>query len=335
MIDKIEKVLVEKLTNKKEKIGMKLVNDNKYCIVVLSGGQATRFGLNGPKGAYTKDVGYAVKSIFEMLLLDPLKKGINIYIMVSKDNENETKRHFLENKELSKYLKQVNFFRQEERNLRNIDGTKLKIDGKEITASAGHGSVFKSLKTTGMLEKMKADGVSKVMISNVDNICGGILDYSFIGESLGTDLVIKTVKRENPNEKVGLFALKDKKLEVIEYTEVDANLRNKKDNEGFFLNWCNVMLQIMDIKYIERISDAKMKIHKQFKKKWNKDFIKEEKFLFDIFPKAKVFKIFEVDRTLEFSPIKTIEDVDKAVLQYIIKKIKKKNLESEIRELLD
>ena len=71
------------------------------------------------------------------------------------------------------------------------------------------------------------------------------------------------------------------------------------------------------------------------KKKWGLEFIKEETFLFDAFYLADSYKIFQVDRESEFTPIKTKEDIKPAILAYIKKKIKTRNLEENIKMLLD
>ena len=60
----ISKVKGEKLTGKSFEKGLEMVNDGKYAICVLAGGQGSRLGINGPKGAYTDDDAYDIKIIF-------------------------------------------------------------------------------------------------------------------------------------------------------------------------------------------------------------------------------------------------------------------------------
>ena len=331
----ISKVKGEKLTGKRFKKGLEMVNDGKYAICVLAGGQGSRLGINGPKGAYTDDVAYDIKSIFEMILVEPLQKGVPVYIMTSNENIEETENHFTTNKELKKYIKGVNFFTQGERPLKDLAGNPLEIDGQTIYGASGHGSVYRSMRNSGVIEEMKQKGIEKILITNVDNVNVSTLDYDFIGESKDTEVTIKSVKKEDPEEKVGVFVLKDNMLSVIEYTEIDYAMRNRKDSSGLYLQQANIMVQIVDIEFIRKAADIDLKLHVQTKKKWGLEFIKEETFLFDAFYLAESYKIFQVDRELEFAPIKTKEDIKPAILAYIKKKIKARNVSEEIKKILD
>ena len=331
----ISKTKAENLTGKSVEKGRELVKDKKYAICVLAGGQGTRLGINGPKGAYTENVAYDNKSFFEMILVEPLKKGIPVYIMTSNENKEDTENHFRTNKELKKYIKSVTFFTQGERPLKDLEGNPLEIDGQTIYGASGHGSVYRSMRNSGVLEEMIEEGITKVLITNVDNINVSTVDYDFIGESVDTDVTIKSVKKEDPEENVGVFILKDNMLSVIEYTEIDYAMRNRKDSSGLYLQQANIMVQIIDIEFIKKAADIDLKIHVQTKKKWGLEFIKEETFLFDAFYLANSYKIFQVDREFEFAPIKTKEDIKPAILAYIKKKIKIRNLEENIKMLLD
>ena len=83
-------------------VGEKSIKEGKLAFVTMAGGQGTRLGFNGPKGAYILDVNNN-KSLFE-LLCDTLKdarKKYNVtipwYIMTSRENNKQTMDFFKDN----------------------------------------------------------------------------------------------------------------------------------------------------------------------------------------------------------------------------------------------
>lgn len=331
----IKKVETQKLTGSQIESGKQQVKNGKYAICVLAGGQGSRFKIEGPKGAVPLNILTERRSFFELLLKNALEEGVWVYVMTSPKNNFETIQHFKSSEVLKEYMSNVVFFEQEERMLKNLDGSPLEIDGKVIFDGAGHGSLYKSMMKKGIIKDMEQKGIENIYVTNVDNICSSILDYDFIGEATNTDVSIKTVRRQTEGEKVGLFCKKDNKLSVIEYMEVSDTLKTKKDESGYYLNCCNIMVQIFSLDFIKKVAKIKLPLHVANKKKWGKDFLKEEFFLFDAFYKASNYKIFEVERNSEFAPIKNPEDVDLAVLHYIEKKIKERNLEGLVKRILD
>lgn len=331
----IKKVEIQKLNGSKIESGKQQVNNGKYGIIILAGGQGSRFKTKGPKGAVPLKVLTERRSFFELLLKDALEKGIWVYVMTSPKNNLETIQHFNNSEVLKEHISKIVFFEQEERMLKNLDGSPLEIDGKVIFDGAGHGALYKSLLKKGIIKDIEEKGIEMLYVTNIDNICSTTLDYDFIGESIGIDVSIKTVKRQTEGEKVGLFCKKDRNLHVIEYMEVSESLKSKKDEMGYYLNWCNIMVQILSLDFIKKAAKINLPIHVANKRKWGRDFLKEEFFLFDAFNKAKNYKIFEVERNLEFSPIKSPEDIDGAVLKYLNKKIKEKKLQDIVKKILD
>lgn len=331
----LKKVETQKLTGSQIKSGKQQVKNGKYGVCVLAGGQGSRFKTKGPKGAVPLNILTERRSFFELLLKEALEKGVWVYVMTSPKNNFQTIEHFKSSEVLKEHISKIVFFEQEERMLKNLDGSPLEIDGKVIFDGAGHGSVYKSLLKKGIIKDMEKKGIEMLYVTNVDNICSTMLDYDFIGESINTDVSIKTVKRQTEGEKVGLFCKKDSNLHVIEYMEVSESLKSKKDEMGYYLNWCNIMVQILSLDFIKKVAKINLPIHMANKRKWGKDFLKEEFFLFDAFHKAKNYKIFEVERNLEFAPIKSPEDVDGAVLKYLNKKIKEKKLQDLVKKIID
>ena len=94
--------LSEEEYNKYYQIGKKVIEENKYAVVTMAGGQGTRLGYVAPKGTF-KIGGGVEKSLFEALS-DTLKEArdkynarIPWYIMTSRENNNATEKFFEKN----------------------------------------------------------------------------------------------------------------------------------------------------------------------------------------------------------------------------------------------
>lgn len=311
---------VMKLTGKNEKKGRELVKNGKLGVVLLAGGQGSRLEHEGPKGTYF--VEELKSSIFEIQCLKLEKSKIHLFIMCSTENVEQTE-NFFEKNDYFGMRGRIHFFIQNDFNLLDLDGTEMKVQGRSVPASAGHGDVIRSLsKVMKLINDLE---ISHLLISNIDNINAKLVDYDFIGESCDTDLTLKVVEKVELNEKVGVFC-KDEagRLAVLEYSEIPENLRNLRDNEGLYFRLANIMVQIISVSMIKKLMKKDIPIHYAYKNKKIKgkkyEFLKKEIFLFDFFKYIEDYKIFMVDKDQNFAPIK-----DKASVVEAAKKYKKYN----------
>jgi hypothetical protein len=307
---------VMKLTEKNAKKGRELVKTGKLGIVLLAGGQGSRLEHEGPKGTYF--IEELEKTIFGIQCLKVQKSKIHLFIMCSTENVEQTE-NFFETNDYFGMRGRIHFFVQNNFNLLDLDGTELKIEGKSVPASAGHGDVIRSLsKVMGLIDDLK---ISHLLISNIDNINAQLLDYNFIGESCESDLSLKVVEKLEPNENVGVFCKDEEgRLAVLEYSEIPENLRNLRDNEGLYFRLANIMVQILSVSVIKKIMEKDIPIHYAYKKKRIKgkmyEFLKKEIFIFDFFKYIEDYKIFMVDKNSNFAPIKDKASVSEAVQRY-------------------
>ena len=316
----INKVKGEKLTGKSFEKGLEMVNDGKYAICVLAGGQGSRLGHPGPKGTYMLDLGDTNKSIFQIHIENIMKyrNDINVFIMTSSDNNDETVLYFQENNYFGYNPKLIHFFEQNDRPLLDYARKPIIKNGRILKASAGHGDLYSCImKVEKVIEEL---GVEYLLVTNVDNILSSLVDYDFIGSSINNDITAKTVEKLEPSEKVGVYAKKDGKLAVVEYTEISEELASRRDEEGLYLKASNIMNQILSWEFIKKSSNSEIPYHEQCKEKDGIKFIKQEKLLFDTFHLANRYKIVLVDREDEFAPIKGAEGKDSpesATLMYL------------------
>jgi len=316
----IRKVNLEKLDGKKAEVGRKVLEEGMYGIIILAGGQGSRLGHPGPKGTYMLDLGDSNKSIFQIHIENIMKSrnDINLFIMTSSDNNDETIMFFEENNYFDYNPQLIHFFEQSDRPLLDYKRKPIIKEGKIMKASSGHGDLYDAIvKEKNLIEKL---GIQYFMVTNVDNILSSLLDCDFIGNAVDNDITAKTVEKLEPSEKVGVYAEKDGKLAVVEYTEISEELASRRDEEGLYLKASNIMNQILSWEFIKKSSNSEIPYHEQFKEKDGIKFIKQEKLLFDTFHLANNYKIILVDRADEFAPIKSADGKDSpdtATLMYL------------------
>lgn len=321
-MDEFRKPVLKKMNPKEDHIrkSKEFIEEGKYAVLLLSGGQGTRLGVKGPKGAYKVPLSDGAKSCFE-IHIKKIKEHKRVMLLIMCSNENlEATKEFFERNNFFDIKERIIFFTQSDLPLLELDGkTPLKVKGKKVMASSGHGDVIPSLNK--IMEDIEGYGIKKIFISNIDNINSKLIDYEFIYQSMKSELVIKVVEKCKSTEKVGVFA-KNKKNElvVLEYSEIPDNLKNMRDEGGLYFRAANIMCQILDIDTIKNIAKKRVKLHSAYKSKKIEgeevEFIKKETFLFDYFKYVKNYKLFMVYREQEFAPIKDISSIETAVSLY-------------------
>lgn len=314
-----------------EDIGKKAIKEGKLAAVTMAGGQGTRLGHNGPKGTY--DIGLdSHKSLFE-LLCDGLKKegkkyGVIIpwFVMTSRENNEETVNFFKKHKYFG-YEKGKNlfFFIQGELPMMDTEG-KILVgeDGLIKLAADGHGGVYESLVKNGMTKKMRELGVEWVFIGGVDNCLVNMVDPVLMGVAIDKKVTVacKSVVKDNPHEKVGVFCKRNGKPNVIEYTEITNQMAEATDEDGELLyGESHILCNLFSVDAIERMGVEPLPYHVAFKKATYMDkdgnlvkpdtpnAYKFEAFLFDAFSEVDDMAILRVKREEEFAPVKNADSV--------------------------
>jgi len=310
--------------------GKRIIEEGRYAIVTMAGGQGTRLGHSGPKGTFSLKLKDKERYIFE-IFVDYLKQVknkygvyLNWYIMTSKDNNDHT-IDFFNNHNYFGYPKdKINFFMQGELPITDRNGNLLlETKCKVLKAADGNGGVFNAL--AKVLPHMKEQGVKWVLITGIDNILVNIADELYIGLVDAQNKLngVKSVAKNSPEEKVGVFCKRNGKPSVIEYSEMNEEMKYAKDQKGE-LKYVesNIVNHLLSIELLEKIQDEKLPIHKAIKKMNYIDkngnaqnptepcLIKYEAFIFDYFNKVDDVTILRVEREKEFAPVKNKEGQD-------------------------
>jgi UDP-N-acetylglucosamine pyrophosphorylase len=268
--------------------------------IVLAGGRGTRLGIKGPKGCF-----YILgKSLFEHLLEKGKKADLFIAIMTSPDNHDETKRFLEVNHWFGLDPQRVDLFVQSVVPALSKEGGFIyNINGTRFTTPSGNGALYRSFRDQGVLHKWKKLGVKAVNIVMIDNYLADPADLKCISliQEKGAEIVMKAIERGSPDEKVGLFGVKNGRLVVQEYFELVLN-----DKVNLDWKYCNTGMFSASLDFLEKAADIKLPWHLVEKG----DHYQFENFIFDSFPKANKFFIVHYPRKTCFAPIKSKTDIE-------------------------
>lgn len=331
-ISYIEKAkLSEEEYNKYYNLGKEAIENGKYSIVTMAGGQGTRLGHNGPKGTF--DIGLdSHKSIFEILTdsikEDAKKYGVTIpwYIMTSKENNDQTVEFFEKNNYFGYDKNYVKFFQQGKLPMCDENG-KILINEKGLIkeASDGHGGIFQSMKRGNVTADMKAKGVEWAFIGPVDNVLVKMVDPILLGIMIDKNAPAggKSVVKANPSEKVGVFCKRNGKPGVVEYTEISKEMAEQLDENGeLAFGESHLNCNMFSVDAIEEVANKDLPYHIAHKKATYMDengniivpekpnAYKFESFIFDAFDMLSDMAILRVKREEEFAPVKNAEGTD-------------------------
>ena len=220
--------------------GMKELSAGRVAVLLVAGGQGSRLGFEGPKGAYP--IGPITSSpLFyfhaRKVLGKTLEYGkpVPFYIMTSEANYDATVACFKENDWFGLDRKDIFFFRQGMWPGMTADG-KIILDepGHVFMSPDGHGGLLAALKNSGALADMKKRGIKSVFFFQVDNPLVEIADEAFIGYHVQekSDYTLKLCAKRDPFEKVGMPMKFGNVFKMVEYTEMTDEQCKRKGKDG-------------------------------------------------------------------------------------------------------
>lgn len=316
--------------------GESLIAQGRVAALTVAGGQGTRLGFDGPKGAFPVSP-VARKPLFqlfaEMILFASRRAGraIRWYVMTSQSNDAETRSYFAAHKDFGLDARQVRFFSQGMMPAFSKGGRILLSERHRVALSPdGHGGTLTALRRSGALAEMAAAGVEHVSYFQVDNPLVKPLDPLFIGlhATTGSEMSSKAVRKTDPSEKVGVFAMAGGALRVIEYSDLPAKDAEARRPDGSLrLDAGSIAIHVIARALIERVTDASSKVslpwHRAEKKVPFVDLasgrpveptapnaVKLERFIFDAVPLAAGPIVLMTERAEEFSPVKNADGPD-------------------------
>lgn len=314
-----------------EAAGLEALRTGKVGAVLLAGGMGTRLGAEGPKGVY--DIGVTKPCyIFECLLnnlLEVVRQAdvwVHLFIMTSDKNHEETVRFLKEHDYFGYKEEYITFFQQEMVPATDYNGKVYMESRSRISTSPnGNGGWYASMKNAGVLDIVHKAGIEWLNVFAVDNVLQRIADPCFVGAVLtkGCACGAKVVKKNAPDEKVGVMCLEDGRPGIVEYYELTEEMMHTKDaagdpayNFGVILNYlfreqdlADMLGKEMPLHVVEKKIPYLNEQEELIQPKAPNGY-KYETLALDMVHKTESCVPYEVVREKEFAPIKNKEGVD-------------------------
>lgn len=313
------------------KVGLDAIRAGKVGAVLLAGGMGTRLGSDDPKGMY--NVGLTRELyIFECLinnLLEVVRQAdtwIHLFVMTSDKNNDATISFLKEHKFFGYQEEYVHFFEQEMAAATDYSGKiYLEEKGKLSTSPNGNGGWFISMKNAGLLDFVEKQGIEWMNVFAVDNVLQRIADPCFVGATIEKNCTVgaKVVRKNAPDEKVGVMCLEDGRPSIVEYYELTEDLMNARDENGDpAYNFGVILNYLFYVPELIRISDRQLPLHivekkipylneaGELVKPEAPNGYKFENLVLDMIHQMCSCLPFEVVREKEFAPIKNKTGVD-------------------------
>jgi UDP-N-acetylglucosamine/UDP-N-acetylgalactosamine diphosphorylase len=299
------------------------------AVLVVAGGQGTRLGFDGPKGLFPFGP-HSRKSIYQLQaekvasVSQRVGRDVPLLVMTSPMTDGQTREFFHTHDDFGLATGQLSFFAQ---------GTVPSLDrgGRALLAEPGvllenpdgHGGAFTALIESGELDRLREAGVEQIVYLQVDNVLAPVDDPILVGLALveGADVVTKVLEKTHPDERVGHLVTEGARDRVVEYTELTPDQARARTQDGELIyRWGSPAMHSWSVEFLARLSARgfRLPLHRSAKplRAWidgtlrDVDGWKFERFVFDLIAEAERSVGLEVDRHVEFAPVKNAEGDD-------------------------
>jgi len=311
--------------------GLEAIRAGKVGAVLLAGGMGTRLGSDAPKGVYniglTKEV-YIFQRLIENLLdvVHQADTWIHLFVMTSDKNHEATVSFFREKDYFGYEPEYITFFMQEMAPATDYEG-KVYLEAKDkiSTSPNGNGGWFSSMIKWGVVDKIHEAGIEWLNVFAVDNVLQRIADPCFVGATILTDSDVgaKVVRKNAPDERIGVICLEDGRPSIVEYYELTEELMNARDENGEPAYSFGVILNyLFRERALEEIAARKLPLHivekkipclneeGEFVRPERPNGYKYEQLVLDMIHELDSCLPYEVERNYEFAPIKNRTGID-------------------------
>jgi UDP-N-acetylglucosamine/UDP-N-acetylgalactosamine diphosphorylase len=300
-------------------------------VILVAGGQGSRLGYDGPKGCFllgpvSNASLFAIHSRKILALERKYGTEIPFYIMTSLVNDKPTKDFFASHGYFGLKKESVLFFVQGMWPALDKEG-KIILDRPDhvFMSPDGHGGILAALRANGMIDDMSGRGLKTLFYFQVDNPLVEIAEPAFLGlhKKHKADISVKVCAKRDPDEGLGVVAVRNNRNMVVEYTELTKEQKHARLANGQLkFRFGSVAIHVFSLDFLAKESTAQLPLHVAHKKvpyctgdgslvKPEKpNAYKFEKFIFDVIPDAVRTLNVEFAREEEFSPVKNAEGSD-------------------------
>lgn len=243
--------------------GEEALRAGRVGLLLVAGGQGTRLGFDGPKGAYP--VGPLSKRslfAFHAEKINNLQRryGCTLpwYIMVSDANEQATRDFFREHSYFGLRERDVTFFTQRMVPCMDDNGKFMLEERHSLAMNPnGHGGTIPAIIEKGIARDARERGVDTLSYFQVDNWALKVADPFFVGYHVlrGGEMSSKIHRKTEPRESVGVHCICDGQYRTIEYSELDIYPQLlETDAEGKPIYYAgNPAVHILAVPFVERV----------------------------------------------------------------------------------
>jgi UDP-N-acetylglucosamine/UDP-N-acetylgalactosamine diphosphorylase len=311
-------------------LGESLIRKNEVAVLIVAGGQGSRLGFEGPKGEFRISP-VTQKSLFQLFaesvkaLSNRYQAMIPLLIMTNQENQQETQQFFEAHNFFNLDRKTLYFFNQGMLPTLTPEGQLILKNNTQLLVNPdGHGGSLKALFETGFLQHLIDKGFSELFYCQVDNPLVKIADPVFIGyhKMEGAEISTKVVRRQEPDEKVGVYGFVNGKPTIVEYSDFRTEDYKALDEKGAIRHWAgNTAIHMISLSFVQRLNQhgfalpyhrAVKEVEGQGRDGLEAKMIgwKFETFVFDSIPLARKACCMEVIREEEFAPVKNRQGKD-------------------------
>ena len=310
-------------------------------VLMVAGGQGSRLGFDHPKGMYSIGPVSRVSLLqihFEKALATAREYGaaVPIYMMTSPVTHDEQAEYLEKHGRFGLPADDVVLFCQGTMPAVDAKTGNLLLGDKDslFLSPDGHGGTVAALAASGAIEHMRRRGIRHLFYFQVDNPLVPIADPEFIGHHLlaNSELTSMAVAKQTPQDRLGVFAMIDGQLQVIEYSDLPDDVASKCVAEGSLEFWAgSIAVHMFSVTFLERalaLKDA-LPFHIARKKvpylndeghtvePSESNALKFERFIFDLLPAAKNPFVVEYAEADVFAPLKNAAGASRDTPEYV------------------
>ncbi len=333
--DRLRPIPVDEPADSARPVGEDALRRGELAVLVVAGGQGTRLGFDKPKGLFP--VGpvsgatlFRIHAEKVFALGRRYGKPVPFLVMTSPATHEETVAYFEAERFFGLDPESVHFFTQGTMPALDLATGKLLLEapGKVFLSPNGHGGTLTALTDSGLLPRLKEDGIRHVHYFQVDNPLVNVGDPAFLSRHIETaaEVSSKVVFKENAAEKVGVLALVDGKCGIVEYSDMPAAMAEERAADGnLAFKAGNPAIHLFAVDFLERVTTGRQRLAFHVARKkvphWNpatgemvtpdaENALKFELFVFDALPLADRWRTVRTAREDEFAPLKNATGAD-------------------------
>jgi UDP-N-acetylglucosamine/UDP-N-acetylgalactosamine diphosphorylase len=323
------------------KRGAEALAAGEIGVLLVAGGQGSRLGFDHPKGMYPIGPvsGASLLQIhFEKALAAARRYGapVPIYMMTSPVTHDEQAQYLDEHGYFGLPADDVVLFCQGTMPAVDANTGCLLLAAKDslFLSPDGHGGTVAALAASGAIEDMRHRGIRHLFYLQVDNPLAPIADPEFIGNHLlaNSELTSMAIAKQTPQDRLGVFAMIDDRLQVIEYSDLPDDVAAKRDPDGSLEFWAgSIAVHMFSVAFLKRVLTLKdaLPFHIAHKKvpfigedgklvePHETNALKFERFIFDLLPHAKNPFVVEYAESEVFAPLKNAPGAARDTPEYV------------------